>query len=184
MTPHESAASNPHRRTVAGGRAGRRLGLLGLLLPGLLLAPHRAEAQSASSAFTLGVVGALVGPVRRPALPGRPATTLEPVVCTGPVKVETMALPDPALPATVVVSVNALGLACVGAISRARYVNTAQVDLTRQLAPIDQVQTTFALHRDTPGSHLSARTALLTLDLSFDVVTGALTAAAARVSGQ
>jgi hypothetical protein len=47
--------------------------------------------------------------------------------------------------------------------------------------PSDVVETTLAFHKDTPNGFLTAKTAKLTLNLSYDTVTGALTGATAAL---
>jgi hypothetical protein len=164
-------------RQMSRNRRSRVAFPLGSILAGLLLLPAGAAAQSAASSFTVSVADGLVGP----AAGAMAAGGRESIACSGPVKVEANAMPDPALGPTVTVSVDARGLVCTGQTTRAAYVNTAQANLTRLLAPTDVVETTFALHRNVPGGFMRARTARLTLNLSYDA-TGALTGATASVA--
>jgi hypothetical protein len=135
----------------------------------LLLEPAVAAGQVAASSVKVNVAGAVT------------AAGAEPVVCSGQASVTTTAVTDPSLKPFSVVSVDVTGLACTGQLTRARYVNTGQADLTRPLAATDVVETTFAVHPDAPDGHLRARTALLRLTLVYHPVTGALLSAAGTI---
>lgn len=150
--------------------------VLGLALSALVLAVPSARAQSAVSMRVVTVAGSL-----SPSDAAVPGAAAEALVCSGGVTITTRAVTDTSLPPGVVVSVDAAGLACTGQSSRGRYVTTGQANLTRLLAASDVIQTTLAVYRDVPGGIHTTRAALLTLDLSYDTATGALTAAAARL---
>jgi hypothetical protein len=97
------------------------------------------------------------------------------------VKLTTAAVSDPTMPPGVVVSIDATGLSCIGQITGIRYVNTGQANLTRPLVANDVIKTTFAFHQNVPDGFLHARTAQLTLNLSYDTTTGALLSSSATV---
>jgi hypothetical protein len=88
---------------------------------------------------------------------------------------------DPALPPQVVVSVDTTSLSCVGMTTKAVYLNSGQANLTRPLVASDTIQTTFAVYPNTAGGYMNARTAMVTLKLTFDTTTGALTSASASI---
>jgi hypothetical protein len=145
-----------------------------MLLGCLLLAAGPAFAQTATSSFILTVSGT-VGT----ALPSLNGPEL--INCTGPVKIATAAVTDPVLPPGVVVTVDVRGLSCVGQTTGATYINTGLTNLTRLLLPTDVVKTTFAIYPNTAGGYMNARTAMVTLDLAYDTITGALTSASAAI---
>jgi hypothetical protein len=135
------------------------------VLGGLLLAAPAARAQSALTTLSPSVRGVVS------------AGGGESVACAGPVSVTTRQV----TPTGVVVAVDARGLTCTGLTTGASYSNTGVANLTRSLAAQDVVRTTFAVYRDVPGGFRSARTALLTLTLTYDLVTGAATGATGAV---
>ena len=137
----------------------------------LILAAAPAYAQSANSSRATGVTGSFSGPEASV----DPAA--ENVNCNGDVQLTTRAVNDANRPPGVVVTIDATGLACAGQATRGRYVTDTQETLTRLLVATDVIQTTLAFHRDTPNGFLTARTALLTLNLTYDTTTGALTGA-------
>jgi hypothetical protein len=101
--------------------------------------------------------------------------------CTGPVKIATAAVTDPVLPPGVVVTVDVRGLSCVGQTTGATYINSGFANLTRLLLASDVVKTTFAVYPSTAGGYMNARTAMVTLNLTYDTTTGALTSASASI---
>jgi hypothetical protein len=132
---------------------------LGCALGGLLLlAAPSARAQTAVSTITPSVRGTVT------------AAGAESVSCAGQLNVTArqVTLTD------VVVAVDARGLTCTGAKSGASYANTGVANLTRSLVSQDVIQTTFALYPDAAGGFRKARTALLTLTLTYNVTTGAI----------
>jgi hypothetical protein len=138
--------------------------VLGLAVAGLLAAPS-ARAQTAVSAITPSVRGVVT------------AANAESVTCSGSVSVTAKAVtPTNAAvtPTSIVVGVDARGLTCTGVTSGASYANTGVANLTRVLVSQDVIQTTFAVYPDVPGGFRSARTALLTLNLTYNVSTGAI----------
>jgi hypothetical protein len=159
----------------------------------ILLAAPPAHAQSTVSSFTPTVSGRVISSANTPAKTRVVTDPLasENIFCTGPVKITTAAVTDEILPPGVVVSVDARGLSCVGETSGATYVNTGQANLTRSLVATDVIETTFALYQGVPGeSHrartkragfLGARTGLLTLHLTYDTISGALSNATGSV---
>ncbi|MFL5417503.1 MAG: hypothetical protein ACJ78Y_15985 [Myxococcales bacterium] len=152
---------NPHG-------AHRTFAVLGPAAAGLilLLAPPATRAQSAVSTVARSLSGVIVSP------------GAETLLCSGEATVTTTAVADPAQPG-MLVAVDARGLACVGTVSKATYVNTGEATLTRLLVPGDVIRTTIAVYPDVPGGFLQARTGVLVLNLAFDTVTGALAGATA-----
>jgi hypothetical protein len=145
---------------------------LGCALAVLVLAAPAARAQTAVSAVTPSVRGIVT------------AAGAESVVCAGQVNVTAKAVTPTNLsvtPTNVVVGVDARGLTCTGLATGATYANTGVANLTRVLVAQDVIQTTFAVYPNVPGGFRRARTALLTLNLTYDVVTGAISAGAAGV---
>jgi hypothetical protein len=142
----------------------------------LVLAAPSAYGQSAHSARASGVTGTLTAGAGVKVDPSS-----ENVQCSGDLTIATKAVSDPALPPGVVVSIDASALVCVGQGTRGRYVTDGHATLTRLLVPSDVITTTLAFHRATPNGFLTARTALLTLNLTYDTTTGALTGATASL---
>jgi hypothetical protein len=150
---------------LAGGAAG-----------GLLLAATPAHAQAtASSSYTVSVSGTLG------ASAGTVSTSPEAVICTGPLKLSAVTVRDSIMPPSVVFSFDSRGLSCVGQTSKIAYLNSGQANLTRPLVPTDVIETTFAFYQNVPGGYLKARTAVATLNVSFNTTTGALTSATGSI---
>jgi hypothetical protein len=146
------------------------LWLVGGAVAGLLAAATPAYAQvTASSTFSVPVSVKLVTPI-------------ESVACTGPLKVSAVTVRDPIMPPSVVFSFDSRGLSCVGETSKIAYINSGQANLTRPLVPVDVIETTFAYYQDVPGGYLKARTAVATLNVSYNTTTGALTGATGSIS--
>ena len=82
----------------------------------------------------------------------------------------------------VVLSIDLLAVSGQGLSTGTTYVSTGEANLTRLLVPSDLVEVTFALVPNGPGGILSARTALASLTLSFDLTSGALTAASGTLT--
>ena len=140
------------------------VGVLGCLL---LALPAHAQA---TSTFTVQTTGSVTTPA-------------EVVNFSGPLQLSVTTVPDPAGgPTTAVVSVEATQIAGTGATSGTSFINSGQARLTRILAATDVVQTTFAFYQDVPGGFLKTRTALLTINLTYDLATGALSGATASIS--
>ena len=148
------------------------------LLSGCLLAAGAASAQTTTSTFSVLSSGTVVGTA-----PGGAASVAAPenINCTGTVKIITTAVSDPTLPPGVVVFVDARGLSCVGATSKTVYLNSGIANLSRLLVPADVVKMTFALYPNTVGGYMQARTGMLTLNLTYNTTTGALTSASSSI---
>jgi hypothetical protein len=146
---------------------------LSLVLGGLLFPAAPAYAQSiAVSSFTIQVSGTAAAV----------KTGLsETVAFSGPLVVTASVVTDPALGPTVAVFVDGRGVTGSGNKTRTAYANTCVANLTRPFRPTDTIRTTFAFFQDTPGGHLNAKTGLLTLNLSYDTTTMALTNVTASV---
>jgi hypothetical protein len=157
------------------------LWLVGAAVGGLLLTATPAHAQAtASSTYTVpvsGTLGTATAPGAR-APPGAP----EVVSCTGPLKISAVAVRDPIMPPSVVFSLDARGLSCVGQTSKIAYINSGQANLTRPLLASDVVETTFAYYQNVAGGYLKAQTAVAILNVSYDTTTGAITRASATIS--
>ena len=132
--------------------------VLGLLLGALVLAAPPARAQAISSTIAPAVRGLVT------------RGGAEDVVCAGAATVTTR----PVTPAEVTVSIQLGAVSCSGVTSGTAYATTGFARLTRPLVANDVIKTTFAVYPDLPGGKLQARTALLTLSLAYDVVSGAV----------
>ena len=139
-------------------------GVLGCLL---LAAPAHAQAVST---YTVQASGSVL-------------TSTESVVFSGPIQVTATVVTDPAGgPPTSIVSIDARQLIATGSVSGTVFVNSGQANLTRQLVSPDVIRTTFAFFPSGSGGQLKARTALATLNLSYNLATGALTGVTASIS--
>jgi hypothetical protein len=135
----------------------------------LLLAAPAARAQEADSTFTTHVSGTLVG-------------APENVKCSGPVKLSVMVQYDPAAPTNAIVTVDTQDLKCMGVRTKTPYVNSGHAILTRHLLATDVTETSIAVYPDTADGHLNARSATLSLKLSYSVANGALRHASVTLS--
>lgn len=100
---------------------------------------------------------------------------------SGPLVVTAIVLIDPALPASVVLSIDGRGVKGIGATTGTVYENECEANLTRQFAATDLIKTTFAFFESKAGSYLFSKTGLLTLSLSYNTKTMTLTKATATV---
>jgi hypothetical protein len=132
----------------------------------LVFVARPAQAQTVTSTFTIQVSGT-ASSVKT----GLPET----VMFSGAVVVTATVVTDPALPPGVVVSVDGTGVTGTGNKTKTVYVNTCQANLTRLFGPTDTIQTTFAFFQDAAGGYMSAKTGVLTLNLTYDTATMALT---------
>jgi hypothetical protein len=140
--------------------------LLGGIVGALLLAAPAASAQTTVSTFTLQVSGNA----------SQVKTGLgETVNFSGPVVITATVVTDPTLPPGVVVGIDGRGVIGKGQKTGKVYKNEAEANLTRPFGPTDTVNTTFAFFEDAPGSYLFSKTGLLTLNLTYDTTTMALT---------
>ena len=106
----------------------------------------------------------------------------ESVVFSGQATVNSRLAPDPDFGKhKVVLTVDLSGVAGVGASSQAKYVIPGPDIMQRRLAASDVISLTFPFLPD-GGTVLSARSGVATFALSFDLNTGAVTAASASVS--
>jgi len=146
---------------------------IALFLGGLLFAAAPAHAQATStSSFTIQVSGNA----------SAVKTGLnETVGFSGPLIVTATVVNDPTLGPTVAVFVDGRGVVGTGSKTKTAYANTCVANLTRPFGPTDVIQTTFAFFQDTPGGYMSAKTGLLTLNLSYNTTTQALTNVTASV---
>ena len=170
MTKNTLSTNTVPERIMKTRKLSRALaGLIGLSLS---LAVTAAWAQATSfSSFTFTLAGTVAG-------------GSEAVTCSGPVKVTAMIVKDPSMPTNSIVSLDTRMLSCKGATTGTAYLNSGQATLTRLLGPTDQVQTAISLYPNTPGGFMNARTGLATLNLSYNVSTGALAAVSGTLAGQ
>ena len=164
----------------------RLLVALPMLLGCLFLAAGPAFAQSASSTFTTTSSGTVGTPTASTSTAsagdfGTATKAPEAISCSGSVKLGSVAVNDPLLPPQVVVSVDTRSLSCVGQSTKTVYLNSGQANLTRPLVASDVIKTTFAVYPNTADGYTHARTAMVTLNLTFDTTTGALTGASASI---
>ena len=108
----------------------------------------------------------------------------ESVLFTGPVEVSTRPAPGriAGAMAHVVVSIDLRQLSGRGLSTGKTYVSSAQANLTRVLGASDLIEITFPFFPSSAAPASPARTGLATFVLSYDVTTGALTAAVATVA--
>ena len=143
-----------------------------LLLGGLLAAlPAQAQTSTVSS-FTLPVSGN-ASSVK--------TGLAETVMFSGSVIVTATVVTDPALGPTVVVFIDGRGVTGTGKQTNTAYANTCVANLTRPFGPSDVIQTTFAFFQNAPGGYLSSKTGLLTLNLTYNTTTMALTNVTASI---
>ena len=143
------------------------------LLAGLLFAATPAHGQAAStSSFTIQVSGTA----------SAVKTGLsETVQFSGPLIVTATVVNDPTLGPAVAVWVDGRGVTGTGNKTKTAYANTCVANLTRPFGPTDTIQTTFAFYQNVPGGYMSAKTGLLTLNLTYNTTTQALTNVTASV---
>jgi hypothetical protein len=160
------------------------------LLGALVLAVPAALAQTTVSTFTIQVSG--TASALKTGLP-------ETVKFSGPVVITTTVVTDPTvstptaastvLPPSVVVQIDGRGVIGTGQKTGTIYVNECEANLTRLFAATDSVEVTFAFFpapsstaaAGSVGSYLSSKTGVLTLSLTYDTTTTALTGATAAV---
>jgi len=131
------------------------------------------QAKTIVSTVTLKVSGS--------ALP-RQTGLKETVNFAGPLVVTSTVLVDPALPPSLVVSIDGLGIQGVGATTGTIYANECEANLTRAFALTDSMKVTFAFFEaNKDGSFLSSKTGLLTVDLAFDKTTMLISSASATI---
>ncbi|HET7788205.1 MAG TPA: hypothetical protein VFL36_19695 [Myxococcales bacterium] len=172
----------------------QRRGALSSVLRGaiaaLLLAAPPALAQTTVSTFTIQVSGT-ASSVKT----GLPET----VKFSGPVVITTTVVTDPSsptptatttlLPPSVEVSIDGRGVTGVGQKTGTIYNNECEARLTRLFSATDTISLTFAFYpappptaaADAVGAYMSSKTGLLTLNLTYDTATTALTGVTASL---
>jgi len=144
------------------------------LVLGALFAAAPAHAQTAAtSSFTLQISGT-ASSVKT----GLPET----VMFSGPLVVTATVVTDPALGPTTAVFVDGRGVVGTGNKTKSTYINTCVANLTRPFGATDVIQTTCAFYPDTAGGYMSSKTALVTLNLTYDTTTMALTNVTASIA--
>jgi hypothetical protein len=139
-------------------------GLLGCLL---FCAPAHAQA---ANTFTVQASGTVTTPA-------------EAVAFSGPIQISSTIVTDAAGgPPTSVVNIDARQLSALGATTGTVFLNSGQANLTRPLVASDVIQTTLSFFPGGPGGFLKPKTAVLNLTLTYDLLTGALTAATASIA--
>jgi hypothetical protein len=147
------------------------------LLPSLLAvlfcaAPAARADSTAFSSFTVPVSGTLTGGA-------------ENVNCKGPVRLSVMAQKDASTPhASAIVTVDTTALSCTGASSKMAYDNTGHSILTRILTATDKLEASIAVFPRHETGHLEARSAVVTLHLSYKLSNSALVGATASIANQ
>jgi hypothetical protein len=161
------------------------------LFAALLLAAAPGFAQVATSSFTARLGGSVseaapplaAGRSRSLALQRTGPAAAEKVVFSGALKCRAVVVTDPGNgERTAMVYVDARGVTGKGASTGALYLNSGQANLTRKFVVRDQVKLTFAFFKSGPGGHLQPRTALATVNLTYDNATGALTGVSGFIS--
>jgi hypothetical protein len=166
----------------------KNLGLSGALILSLvsgmclsLLAAGTVQAQSTvTTTAAKAIVSTVTLKVAGSALP-RQTGLKETVNFAGPLVVTATVLVDPALPPSLVVSIDGLGIQGTGATTGTVYANELEANLTRLFAATDSTTLTFAFFENKEGSYLSARTGLLTVNLAFDKTTMMISSATATI---
>ncbi len=105
----------------------------------------------------------------------------EAVTFSGPLVMTANVITDPILPPSVVVTIDGRGVKGIGNKTGTVYLNECEANLNRLFAATDVIQTTFAFFEDAPGSYLTSKTGVLTLNLTYDTTTMALTKVTASV---
>lgn len=143
------------------------------LLAGLFaVAPAHGQTASTSS-FTIQISGN-ASAVKT----GLPET----VMFSGPLVVTATVVTDPALGPTAAVFVDGRGVVGTGAKTKSTYLNTCVANLTRPFGATDVIQTTCAFYPDVAGGYMSSKTALVTLNLTYNTTTMALTNVTAGIA--
>jgi hypothetical protein len=108
----------------------------------------------------------------------------ESVYFTGPVQVSTRPAPGRIAGATahVVVSIDLRNISGRGLSTGTTYLTSGQANLTRLFVASDVIEVTFPFFRTGTAGNPSTRTGLASFNLSYDVTTGALTAASASIT--
>ena len=151
-----------------------------LILGSLFISSHSAQATVAvvSTAPIVSTVTALTSGTA----PALQTGLTEPVTFSGPVVVTSTVVNDPALGPSVVVALDGRGLKATGGTTGTVYINECEANLTRPFGATDVIKTTFAFYEDKPGGYLNAKTAMVTLNLTYDTATMALTKVIGSVS--
>ena len=143
-----------------------------LLAAVFAVASARAQ-TAATSSFTIQISGN-ASAVKT----GLPET----VMFSGPLVVTSTVVTDPALGPTAAVFVDGRGVVGTGSKTKGTYSNTCVANLTRPFGPTDTIQMTCAFYPDTAGGYMSSKTALVTINLTYDTTTMALTNAVAGIT--
>jgi hypothetical protein len=107
----------------------------------------------------------------------------EKVSCKGPVRVAVMVQRDATMPhSSAIITVDTTGLACQGAQSKIAYSNTGHQILTRLFAAKDKLESPIAFFPQSETGHLQARSAQVTLNLSYDTRNASLVGATATLT--
>jgi hypothetical protein len=107
----------------------------------------------------------------------------ESVSLAGSIRIVNTMIIDPILPTPLErLSLTLVKVGGVGLTSGAKYVATGENTIVRPLAATDQLEMTFPFYRSTPDGRMSARAAMATISLTFNLTTGAVSAAKATFS--
>jgi hypothetical protein len=162
--------------------------LAGAVLACVVLSAPAARAQTVSTALptTTGSVGVAKVAIKPVASTSAVAVTAaagpELVLLSGPVSITASYIPDPAGgPATMAYAVDATKVAGAGASGTAYSAATAQANLTRPFALVDSIQVTLPFFPKTATGYLTPRTMLLTLNVTADAVTHAVTSVTSTI---
>jgi hypothetical protein len=152
-----------HRRTSA---------VLILLLLAAILLTTRADLPAAGLATSVTVPIAGI-------VDGAP----ESVSLSGSIQITSTFIMNPLLATPrELLAITIVNVSGVGLTTGANYVATGESNLLRRLAILDQFEIMVPLFPATPDGPLSARSAMASITLTFDLTTGALTGATARLS--
>jgi hypothetical protein len=163
ISPHLEQLMKTHRNILP---------LLGAIVAACaILAAPSAQAQTVSV-----VNGTLKGTVAGTAATVKAGTVdNETVTFTGPFSISANWIPDPAGgPATMALFLDATSVVGTGASTLTKYANSAQASLTRVYLTADTVKATVAFQPNNATGYLHARTALVTVNLTFNPTTHAI----------
>jgi|GEM_PF-644210 hypothetical protein len=152
-----------------------------LVLGSLFIANHPAHAQATATAATVPTVSSVTLQVSGSA-PALKTGLSEAINFSGPLVVTTTVMNDPTMGPSVVVSLDGRGVKGTGSTTGTVYINECEANLSRPFGATDAIKTTFAFFEDKPGAYLNAKTALVTLNLTYDTATMKLTKVTGSVS--
>lgn len=101
----------------------------------------------------------------------------ENITFSGNVVINATVVTDPALPTSVTLFVDGKGVKGTSNETGIVYINSCEANLTRLFRPTDKITLTFAFFEAKTGAFLKSKTAVLTVNLTYDEKTKKLTGA-------